>query len=267
MCKRLTDCKVSGYDQMCMDACQQYGYEASEQGRAQLLTLEQYSCKQIQSAVAGTDRDKRPSTRTASPRPSTRGSATPPSATQAPSSRVNDDGYDDNNGAYDDYNAGYDDYDDGYASESTASRYGRARTSNSSSRDSDCSWVCRRLSECGFMSSDTCGDVCARAAANGQPLSIGNESCAQIRKASGSTQWTCWAEASVGTAYGGGPWTYSRKSLPGTGRTRDDAYLKAMRDCNAVVGMDGTLATSSGAALDSGACEITRCDPPGTPVF
>lgn len=71
MCQRLTDCKMSSYTKTCLDTCKQYGYEASEQGRAQLLTLTRYSCKQIQSAMAGTDRHQhqRASTRPPSTRP------------------------------------------------------------------------------------------------------------------------------------------------------------------------------------------------------
>src|SRR6187397_3094114 len=84
----------------------------------------------------------------------------PPGSAQAPSSRV-----------------GYADYNNGYASGSTVNGYGPAQTSNQP-MDSNCSWVCRRISECGFMSYDYCGEICAGAAANGQPLSIGNESCA-----------------------------------------------------------------------------------------
>ena len=42
MCQRLTDCKMASYTKMCLDSCKQYGYEASEEGRAQLLTLTRY---------------------------------------------------------------------------------------------------------------------------------------------------------------------------------------------------------------------------------
>src|SRR5690349_17990782 len=65
MCQRLTDCKMSSYTKTCLDTCKQYKYEASEQGRAQLLTMTRYSCQQIQAALAGTDghQHQRPSTR------------------------------------------------------------------------------------------------------------------------------------------------------------------------------------------------------------
>src|SRR4051812_40523174 len=53
MCQRLTDCKMPSYTKLCLDSCKQYGYEATEAGRAQLLVLTRYTCKQIQAAVAG----------------------------------------------------------------------------------------------------------------------------------------------------------------------------------------------------------------------
>jgi hypothetical protein len=73
-CQRLTDCNMSSYTNMCLDSCKQQGYEGTEAGRAQLLTLTRYSCQQIQSAMAGTDaHNQRPSTRTTPARtPSTR---------------------------------------------------------------------------------------------------------------------------------------------------------------------------------------------------
>lgn len=250
MCQRLTDCKMASYTKQCLDACKQYGYEASEEGRAQLLTLTKYSCKQIQSAVAATDthQHQQASPRSSSPRNS---------STRAPSP----------SNPYDDDN---DDYDEDTGP--TAGGYDRGQRSSQSASgnnpgDTSCSWVCRRLSECNLMSSQRCGEVCAIAASNGQPLRIGRESCPEIRKAFVSNTWTCWAEASVGTAYGNGPWSYARKSLPASGKTRDEAYLAASSNCNAMVSVDDNLATLSGAAVDSGLCKVTRCLPPGTPLF
>src|SRR5262245_19052509 len=70
MCQRLTDCKMASHTKECLDTCNQYGYETSEAGRAQILTLTRYSCQQIQSSLAGADGHRQPhsSTRTPSAR-------------------------------------------------------------------------------------------------------------------------------------------------------------------------------------------------------
>jgi len=97
MCQRLTDCKLSSYTKMCLDACKQYGYEASEEGRAQLGTFTKYSCKQIQSAVGGTDaqQHQNPSPRSSSPR---NASTRPPAPSNPYDDDYDDDGYDDDTG-------------------------------------------------------------------------------------------------------------------------------------------------------------------------
>lgn len=254
MCQRLTDCKMSSYTKQCLDACKQYGYEASEEGRAQLLTLTRYSCKQIQSTVAGTAGDQRSSTRNASARNSSR---RPPST----STPGNDD-YDD----YDDTGPTASGYDPAHRSYQPVRGYDSAQTS-SQAMDTSCTWVCRRLSECNLMSSQRCGEMCAMAASNGQPLRIGRESCPEIKRAFVSSKWICYAEASVGTAYGNGPWSYARTSLPASGKTRDEAYLAASSNCNAMVSVDVNTATLAGAAVDSGLCTVTQCFPPGSPLF
>ena len=105
------------------------------------------------------------------------------------------------------------------------------------------------------------------AASNGQPLRIGRESCPEIRKAFVSTKWTCWAEGSSGHSYGNGPWTYRNTSIPANGRTRDEAALEAARGCNALMSTGNNTAWSSGASVDSGDCKVTKCFPPGSPLF
>jgi len=254
MCQRLTDCKMASYTKMCLDDCKQYGYEASEEGRAQLLALTRYSCKQIQSAVAGMDGHQHQSS---SPRNSSaRNSSTRPPST---SNRYDDDDDDDATGAT---ASGYDPAQRRYQ---PAGGYGSAQTS-SQAMDTNCSWVCRRLAECNLMSLQRCGEVCAIAASNGQPLRIGRESCAEIKRAFVSTTWICYAEASVGRSYGNGPWSYTRKSLPASGKTRDEAYLAASRNCSAMVSVDDNNATLAGAAVDGGLCTVTQCFPPGSPL-
>jgi len=85
-CKRVTDCKMSSYTKMCLDDCKRNGLEASEEGRAQLLTVMRLSCQQIQSAVADMEHQQRSSTPTTSVRNS---------STRPPSTSTQDDDADD----------------------------------------------------------------------------------------------------------------------------------------------------------------------------
>jgi hypothetical protein len=252
MCQRLTDCKMPSYTKMCLDACKQYGYEASEAGRAQLLTFTKYSCKQIQSAVGGTDGQQHQgaSTRSSSPRNS---SPRPPAPSNPYDDDYGDDGYDDDTGRT--------------ASGSDRGRRSYQSASGNDPGDTSCSWVCGRLSECNLVSSSqSCGKFCSTVAGSAHPLRIGRESCAEIKKAFVTDKWMCWAEGSTGYAYGNGPWSYRAKSIPADGRTRDEASLQALRDCNALLGFSANLDNLSGAATDNGMCKVTRCFPPGTPL-
>jgi hypothetical protein len=79
----------------------------------------------------------------------------------------------------------------------------------------------------------------------------------------GSNWWLCTAEASLGTAYGDGPMSYSTERAYGNGPTRDEAYLNALRDCQAMVSMSTSLADSSGQRQEGGTCEISSCMGPG----
>jgi hypothetical protein len=249
MCQRLTDCKLSSYTKMCLDSCKQYQYEATEEGRAHLLTLTRYSCKQIQSALGATDAHQHQRASTRSPAPPRSSPRRPSARPPAPQNPHNDDFADDD----DDDDAG-------------RGRRSYQADSGSDSSDTSCSWVCRRLTECNLMKAQRCGEMCSMAASNGQPLRIGRESCREIRKAFVSTKWTCWAEGSSGYAYGNGPWTYRNTSIPANGRTRDEAALEATRGCNALMSAGNNTSWSSGAAVDSGDCKVTKCSPPGSPL-
>ena len=253
MCQRLTDCKLSSYTKMCLDACKQYGYEASDEGRAQILTFTRYTCKQIQSAVGATTGPQHQHASTPTP-PARSSSARPP----APSNQYDDD--DDASGpTASQSNPSQRSYQPGGENES-------AQTS-SQGPGTSCSWVCRRLSECKLMSTQRCGEMCSIAASNGQPLRIDRESCAEIKKAFVTTKWTCFAEGSSGYSYGNGPWNYRTQSMQSTGKTRDEAALAAARDCNALMGVSTNLSNLDGAAVDSGMCKVTRCFPPGSPLY
>jgi len=250
MCQRLTDCKLSSYTKMCLDSCKQYQYEATEEGRAHLLTLTRYSCKQIQSALGAMDAQPHQRASTRSPAPPSSSPRRPSARPPAPQNPHNDDFADDD-----------DDDDTGRGQRSYQA------DSGSDSSDTSCSWVCRRLTECNLTTARRCGEMCSMAASNGQPLRIGRESCPEIRKAFVSNKWTCWAEGSSGYAYGNGPWTYRNTSIPANGRTRDEAALEAARGCNALMSAGNNTSYSSGAAVDSGDCKVTKCFPPGSPLF
>ena len=254
MCQRLTDCKLSSYTKMCMDACKQYGYEASEEGRAQILAFSRYTCKQIQSAVGAPAGNQHQ--RASTPTPPPRGSS---ARAPAPSNPYEDD--------YDD------DYDDASGPPARGQRsYQQAGGTDSAQPSSQgpgtsCSWVCRRLSECKLMAAQRCGEMCSIAASNGHPLRIDRESCAEIKKAFVTTEWTCFAEGSHGYAYGNGPWNYRTQSMQSSGKTHDEAYLAAARDCNAMMGVSSNLNNLDGAQVDSGECKVTKCFPPGSPLY
>ena len=249
MCQRLADCKLSSYTKMCLDSCKQYQYEATEEGRAQLLTLTRYSCKQIQSALGAMDAHQQQRASTRSPAPPSSSPRRPSARPLAPQNPRNDDFADDDDDATGRGQRSY------------------QADSGSDSSDTSCSWVCRRLTECNLITARRCGEMCSMAASNGQPLRIGRESCPEIRKAFVSTKWTCWAEGSSGYAYGNGPWTYRNTSIPANGRTRDEAALEAARGCNALMSAGNNTSWSSGAAVDSGDCKVTKCFPPGSPLF
>lgn len=116
------------------------------------------------------------------------------------------------------------------------------------------------------MAYQRCGEICSMAASSDHPLRIGRESCAEIKKAFVTSKWTCWADGSTGASYDNGPYTYRNKSTPADGRTRDEAALQALRDCNALLSADANLKDLSGAETETAGCHVTRCIPPGTPM-
>jgi hypothetical protein len=69
----------------------------------------------------------------------------------------------------------------------------------------------------------------------------------------------CTAEGSLGTAAGSGPMHYRSQTAYGDGPTRDEAGLKALKDCNAMVGFYKNLAWTSGERTEGGTCSIANC--------
>lgn len=82
--------------------------------------------------------------------------------------------------------------------------------------------------------------------------------------AGGPSNWTCLARGSIGTAQGNGPMLYRTKEWPDTGSTRDEAYLKALRGCNALMGNAANLGNLSGEEVEGGSCTVVDCRPTGT---
>jgi len=215
VCQRFTDCKMSSYTKKCLDACKQSGAEASEEGRAQLLTGTRSSCKQLQQIASAVQ-----SAVDQHQRSSTRGAGAP-------------------------------------ARNATRQPQGSAES---------CSSVCGRASQCGVMQFDRCSKMCSGAAADGHHWRLGGASCSEVRNAFVNDKWSCWAEASVGTAVGNMPYNYGTTSLMGAGNTRAEAAHDAVKLCNKFVGLDETIAWSGGESVHAGSCEVTRCLPPGSPL-
>jgi hypothetical protein len=72
-------------------------------------------------------------------------------------------------------------------------------------------------------------------------------------------EWLCTAQGSVGTAHGDGPWSFSTETARGSAATHDDAFLKAIADCNSLVTTSSTLAMSAGEQRQGGACTVSNC--------
>jgi hypothetical protein len=171
----------------------------------------------------------------------------------------------DGSGDDDEYSDG-DDHDD-YANanaNANANAPAPAARGRGRGRGGTCSSVCSRLAQCRLISFESCGELCEIAASNGHHWQVGQESCAEIKKAFVSDKWMCKAEASIGTSLGNGPWEYSAISLLGSGNTRDDAYNEAFSSCSAMATTKLNLADSQGAAVNGGTCTVVGCWPPGS---
>lgn len=70
--------------------------------------------------------------------------------------------------------------------------------------------------------------------------------------------WLCRAEGSVGTS-DGGSWSYSKEMAFGSAANRDDAYMKAIEDCNALVRMSATLASARDVRHETESCRVVDC--------
>ncbi len=268
MCQRLTDCKMASYTKMCLDTCKQYGYEASEEGRAQLLTLTRYSCQQIQSTLAGTGGHQ---PQRSSPRP---GSGRNPARTDS-----NDDEMDQLDNELDDAEmqrggAGA----PARGAEGSTPIRGNSRrpaVGSSSHSGDNCAPVCDRFEQCRLWKRDSCMGYCSSNTVDpAKNLLASQWSCPKLGAwmqslgVSGSSSggdsgnsggWTCTAEASVGTANGNMPMIYSTKSAYGNGPNRGAASVKALKDCGALVGAALNLAWLSGEQTEGGNCVISRC--------
>jgi hypothetical protein len=89
---------------------------------------------------------------------------------------------------------------------------------------------------------------------SGYPRSSGTS-----RSSGNSSWWMCTAEGSLGTASENGPMDYRTQTAYGNGPTRDEAGIKALKDCNALMGFYKNLAWTSGQQTDGGTCSIANC--------
>jgi hypothetical protein len=95
----------------------------------------------------------------------------------------------------------------------------------------------------------------SRRGAGGQPR---GDQRGGSQGSSGGQWWLCQAEGSVGTS-DGGSWSYSKEKAFGSAATHDDAYIKAIDDCNALVRMSATLASARGVRYETEACRVVDC--------
>jgi len=262
---------MSSYTTKCLDYCKQQGYEASEEGRAQLLDATRASCQQIQQITSkvqsAVDQHQRSSTRT------------PPRTPPRTGSNNDADELDQLDKELDDLEAQAGNHSEGRRSRGVrdpvrgagAPARGSGAPARYATRQPQgwaqsptaggyrgCSSVCGRISQCGLMESGHCNKLCADA---GSHWSIDQgKACSAIKQELEKDQWSCWAEASVGTRVGNMPYVDSTKSLGGNGRTRAEAANQALRNCNAIVSGAQNLAWLDGQSTRGGQCEVTRCE-------
>jgi len=85
----------------------------------------------------------------------------------------------------------------------------------------------------------------------------------RARRGGGSGAWSCAAEASIGSAVGDGPMTYSVVTGAGNGPTRDAAATQALANCGELVGASSGVSWTYGEKVEGGDCTISRCMGPG----
>lgn len=267
MCQRLTDCKMPSYTKMCLDSCKQYGYEATKEGRAQLLTLTRYSCKQIQSMV-GTDarQPQRSSTRIPSVRNSER-SVSNDEMDQLDNEEL-DDGEMQPGGA-------------APARDAPIRANSRSPAARSSSDSGDnCAPVCDRFAQCRLWKHESCMSFCSSNTSDpAKNLSAAQWSCPKLgawmqqlgvssngsrhgnagNAGGGSRAWTCGAEASFGSALGNGPMIYQVLAGVGYGANRQEASAAAINDCESMV--TAAMSIHGDERQEGGECGISRCNP------
>jgi hypothetical protein len=73
----------------------------------------------------------------------------------------------------------------------------------------------------------------------------------------------CVAEGSSGTASDSGPMLYQNHRWPDNGRTRDEASLKALKGCNALVRNYVTVGALTGSRAETITCRVVDCQPTG----
>lgn len=77
--------------------------------------------------------------------------------------------------------------------------------------------------------------------------------------------WLCSAKGRIGTASEDGSWSYSVEQAVGTGTNRDDAYMKALEECNSQINFSSSIASANDQRTDIEDCEVDDCTGPGQP--
>jgi hypothetical protein len=140
-----------------------------------------------------------------------------------------------------------------------------------------CHAACRRLDSCKLMSFGWCVDYCmgaghgeSTADARAKTLKQAQSSCAELAGEMSKGGWLCRAEGeSIASLQNG--CTPSTVSIVGNGPNRDQAALKAMENCQALMRVDLVRAQTNVNLPEDKVrvikpCRVTDCFLPGAPT-
>lgn len=241
-CQRLVDCHIGNYAKMCFDSCKQFKYEA-EAGRKTLLMFTKMSCKQLQQGMASmaAQQGQGPQGQGA------QGQQAPQGQGQRPAPR-------------------------GGSPRNGAPRGGAPQGGNIDADMNDLDQLDRELGDLERQLGSDEQELERRSRARGPAPGRGTGGAPQRGQAPpvrgrtaggnggggrGRVWWMCTAEASLGSAEGNGPMTYRQKSAVNNGPTKEEAAMKALKDCGAIVG--AAMAIEGDRRHEGGTCEISQC--------
>jgi hypothetical protein len=235
---------MPSYTKMCVDSCKQYNYEASDKGRAQLVTMSRYTCKQLRDGVASMagQQQQRSSPRNGSAPPSRRTGSASPSTGPSGNDEAELDKLEKEANDLDKQL----DHDDAELERRSRGIKGPAGGSGAPTRGAE-------------------------------PPPRGAKGWARGHRPtpSGGARWTCNAEGlsvyGFNVAGGGGDVRgRSTVSIPGSGGTKDEAAYQATSSCGAL--MTTNLTSDRAMVLEGSsegqwgvrvevACHVTKCAP------